>query len=232
MIFVSAVLIYIPYTTDLLYTSKDFVPTIYPYIILLAVTTVTSWFYFFKEDIPLNLKTKPNTSYIFYYLFCVCAIASIYILSTAPGIEFQRVLVLFFSTIFIGINEEGLFRLILMGGLLSLKYSGKKSIFISSLAFSALHLFNIIGGVGPEIIFQLLNTFLIGNIMGYIYLISGRIIYPVLLHFIWDFVALLNSTYSVDHSKEVILVVTFLSSIFCAVIVLFKLFKRRELLKN
>lgn len=90
----------------------------------------------------------------------------------------------------IGVAEELVFRGFVMP-LCGFKLKGKPragfwTVAVSAAIFSFCHLFNIFSaGVAPTLL-QVGYTFLAGCLFGAVYLFTGNIIFPILLHFIYD----------------------------------------------
>lgn len=66
-----------------------------------------------------------------------------------------------------------------------------RAVLISSLAFSALHAVNVLGGqTVAQVLGQLASTFLIGILCACLYLRTGSIIAIICFHWLWDALSL------------------------------------------
>lgn len=84
----------------------------------------------------------------------------------------------------IAVNEEIVFRKIL---LLNLDFSPIASIFFCSLIFAAIHLVNISSvSMIPQTLIQVGYTFVLGIILSFAYLVGGNLIYPILIHVLFN----------------------------------------------
>lgn len=108
---------------------------------------------------------------------------------TSPG---WQVALFALSCLLIGVFEEFAFRGVFYMLLLSTRHSSKKQIFtvsvVSSAAFGAVHLFNLLAGAGVgATLLQVGYSFLIGGMCSIALLVTGSIWIPVLLHALFDF---------------------------------------------
>lgn len=95
------------------------------------------------------------------------------------------------ATLFVGIGEEIAFRQVLFGALLtrSAERGGTlaRPILVSSLAFSALHIVNVLGGQTPaQVGVQLVLTFLAGLLFAGLYLQTKSLLAMIAFHWLWD----------------------------------------------
>lgn len=109
--------------------------------------------------------------------------------------------------------EEMLFRRIVLSDFLK-KYENTqnrelKAIFLSSVLFGAYHLINIFYGASvPQTILQFFYTVPIGAMMCLVYLVSGKLVFCVLIHGIYSFAGDLVSVIGIKdqwNTPEVIL---------------------------
>ncbi len=95
----------------------------------------------------------------------------------------------------VGIMEEVIFRgLIFPLFMYKFKRTKKglfRTIIVSSAVFGLMHLLNIIGGVAPFVIVQVVYSFLIGAMCALVLLFTGNIIFPILVHAVFDLGGLL-----------------------------------------
>lgn len=103
------------------------------------------------------------------------------------------------NCLFIGIVEETLFRGIIQPIVADRfkgdKYSSIKTVALTSIIFSLFHLLNLLSGasVGATAM-QLGYTFLVGAMFSAIYLKTGNLWYPIILHALFDIGGLLVPT--------------------------------------
>lgn len=107
----------------------------------------------------------------------------------------SSLLIIFVGTLFVGIGEEITFRQFLFGALVKQGAARGapmiRAVLISSLAFSALHAVNILGGqTVAQVLGQLASTFLIGILCACLYLRTGSIIAIICFHWLWDALSL------------------------------------------
>ena len=99
--------------------------------------------------------------------------------------------------VMIGVAEEFVFRGFIMP-LIGLKFTSHSrapflTVLVSSLIFSLCHIFNIFSvGVAPTLL-QAGYTFLTGGLFGIAYLITENLIFPIILHIIFDLGGLMFS---------------------------------------
>ena len=108
-------------------------------------------------------------------------------LVTSDTLDYTLFAYFFATALFVGISEEMIFRVVGFGSLLASGISPKKAIFLSALLFSLFHLTNLLSGLGITIIIQLINTFMFGVVLAFVYWETKNILYVMLIHFLWDF---------------------------------------------
>ncbi|MEA5571948.1 CPBP family intramembrane glutamic endopeptidase [Calothrix sp. UHCC 0171] len=92
-----------------------------------------------------------------------------------------------FTTLFVGINEEVIYRGMLLHGFLKPNQVFKAVLF-NGIGFSLLHSVNVFAGAPPvAIAFQLFSTFLFGLVFGLMMLKLNHILPLILFHWFWDF---------------------------------------------
>jgi membrane protease YdiL (CAAX protease family) len=93
------------------------------------------------------------------------------------------------SSLLTAIIEELLFRNILLDEFINQKFTKFKSLLYSSLIFGAIHLLNISSLASiPTCIIQAIYTTGIGLVFGLIYIEAKNIIYPITLHFLFNYI--------------------------------------------
>ena len=95
------------------------------------------------------------------------------------------------ATLLVGIGEEITFRQVLFGALL--KRSAQRgqtvvgAVLLSSLAFSALHAVNVLGGESVrKVAIQIALTFLAGILFAVLYLQTKSLLALIVFHWLWD----------------------------------------------
>ena len=124
-------------------------------------------------------------------LIIISLVLSIFMITTSDGVNYNNIAVIFVTSLLIAIYEEVIFRGIGLGTFLSSGISPLKAIFLSSIIFSFSHALSITT-MGFNIIFLLLNTFIMGFILGYIYYKTKNILLVIVIHFLWDFTVFIN----------------------------------------
>lgn len=100
----------------------------------------------------------------------------------------NKLLLLFTTTMLVGIAEEGMFRGYILN-FIEKKLDTKKALFYSSIFFGLLHSVNFLAGQKISItMVQVVLTAIIGYVLGTIYLRSNRnLILVIVLHGLYDF---------------------------------------------
>lgn len=187
MLLMGAGLVFCNYVLKTPYNTTEFSEKFLPVMIILAVMVLI---YALKNRKKIDLITENKKGYLWFGLIFVPLIC----IAIYSGVKSFDKSLLFFIVIFdsmlIGIAEEGMYRWILLGGLLR-KMKPVRAILISALLFSSLHLLNILGGIEfSEVVNQLFSTFFMGIFLGLVYLDTKNILFPMLFHFVWDYIML------------------------------------------
>lgn len=99
-----------------------------------------------------------------------------------------------------GIFEEIIFRGVVISYLMKFFKNSKSIIWIlivSALIFGIVHLFNVFAGAPLDTtLFQFFYTFAVGIILGAVYLRTGNLWAPIIIHSIVDIIAFISSTTS------------------------------------
>lgn len=162
------------------------------YLLISTTVTLMLWFFLLKKElklpiIKLNREVLKRTSLFSMVPFSIIII----ILALFPFGAPSNILYLLVISLLIAIHEEVLFRGILQGVLIGSGFTSQRSILIASLLFAAAHIiFKGAFDIGGIYIF--INSFIMGYLFGYVYLISRNILYVISLHFIWDYAIFLN----------------------------------------
>lgn len=198
------------------YTDPNFVLEFVPYEITMAILSLCYWFFVLRKTTSLSFK-PPKKNYRLFtilLLFLVIQIATTY--STTTQFDSLKFLKIVLIGIAVGINEEFIFRVTGLRNFITTGMPWRKALIYSAVAFSLFHLPNIFFGMGTAVIFQLINAFLMGLVLGFIYLQTGSIIYPCLLHGLWDFTSFSNSNFGVQTVTQSFGLVTLISVILSA----------------
>ncbi len=163
--------------------------------ILLSAILAIFFTFGYQKRYPLNKKEAWSKS--LWLLPCLLGVLANFPFSSliqgTSTIERPDYLWLFsVFTLLIGVLEELLFRVIFLDFLLG--YLEKKkhglffAVFFDSAIFGLYHLFNLFsgGGFGPTML-QVGYSFLMGGMFAICLLRTKNILYPILLHFIFDF---------------------------------------------
>ena len=169
------------------YSSPDFVFEFAPYLLLMACCSVVYWFAFLKNTVSIRDSTRKPEYKLTGFLLSLVVISIILLITTSKeSLDLNALLKIIGITVLVGINEEFAFRLVGYKNFLSKGLGIKKSILLSSILFSLFHLTNLAGGVGLSILFQLMNTFMMGVVIAFLYYQTGRILVPIAFHALWD----------------------------------------------
>ncbi|HEY9628172.1 MAG TPA: CPBP family intramembrane glutamic endopeptidase [Coleofasciculaceae cyanobacterium] len=108
-----------------------------------------------------------------------------------------------FTTLLVGINEEIMYRGIVLHDFLATKRV-LWAMLVSAIAFSLLHAVNILGGVPPMAApLQLLSTFLFGCLFAPLMIKLNNIVPLIIFHWLWDFVLFSSSIVSEQVGKTI-----------------------------
>ncbi len=180
------------------YTDIMFIVEYLPYEIIMCIVSIGLWYVFLRKSVPIYFSKDINKTVLVTLplLLIPVSIVAFVILIDGKEIDYNILGIVFLTSIFVGISEEIYFRVIAFGSLISLKVSPKNSILLSALIFSLFHLTNLFSEVTQTaMIIQLINTFMMGVVLAYIYYKTKNIIYLILIHFMWDFSIFTNTTY-------------------------------------
>ncbi len=172
------------------YGSSNFSEKFLPFMILLSLLVL---YYGLKNKDQLVLSRSKSPSYLLSALIFI-PVAGFGIYSIIKGFSLNLAFfVLIIDTALIGIAEEGMFRGIVLGGLVR-KIHPVLAILISAFLFSLLHILNILGGLPfSEVTNQMLSTFIMGVFLASMYLDTKNIIFPIIFHSLWDYILLSES---------------------------------------
>ena len=86
------------------------------------------------------------------------------------------------------------------------------SVFLSALIFAFSHL-NFIQPVGIETLFLILNSFMMGVFLGYLYFKTNNILLVITLHAFWDFTVFINQSLPIGKPSSVIALMLLLMTV-------------------
>lgn len=157
------------------------------YIIFICVFCII-----FRRNFKIKLSFVKNGDPLFFlHLGFVILVAACPIISNIAMLGFHPTFSAFYIAFSAGVNEEVLCRffpiVILMA---SSKMKDKKFLIVllPAIYFSVFHIINLFMGADliPTIL-QLILAFGIGTVFGAIFVCTGNIIYPMIIHFAYDY---------------------------------------------
>jgi len=159
---------------------------------LFTVFTILLWFFLLRRDIPITINAiDKKTRVATLALFLIPIATSIITLSTASSVDYGILSFLFVTSFLIAVNEEILFRVIGLGGLLHAGLSPVKAITISSILFGLAHLV-FLTSISTGMITLFLNSVAMGFILGYLYFKTQNIVFVIAIHIVWDIAVFIN----------------------------------------
>ncbi|MGN0349272.1 MAG: lysostaphin resistance A-like protein [Roseburia sp.] len=215
MIIMGGGLVYCNYVLHTTYDSPEFSEKFLPIMIILAVLVLI---YGIRNRKDFVIITENKKRYLWFLLLFV-PISGLALYSAVKGFDLSMAFfIVFFDSLLIGIAEEGMYRGILLGGLLR-KTSPVAAIVVSAVLFSLLHLLNVLGGIElSEVLNQMVSTFLMGLFLGSVYVDSKNILLAILFHFFWDYIMLTGVLGELSMLFVVIFGVTALEVIISAIL--------------
>jgi len=145
-------------------------------------------------------------------LMIIASGLSIFMITTSRVVNYSDIALMLATSLLVAIYEEIIFRGIGLGSFLSSRISPLKAILLSSIIFSLFHVGNITD-IGFKIIYLLLNTFIMGFILGYIYYKTKNILLVIVIHFLWDFTVFINQKLPTVEVAAVITILLFATTI-------------------
>ena len=200
------------------YYESEFIKYMMPWILILAVTILIVCYtkeHFYVFDFPVKKRDG---------IFSVTILPIIVLMLFSLMIQIpekQFSIKVFISCLAVGIAEEGMYRGILMDGMLK-NSSANKAIVTSAMWFSLLHGLNIIGGQTlEEVIIQMMITFLSGIFLGVVYFKTKTLLLVIIYHCFWDYMIFGGMISSVEWLGGLMLVFSMIQVI-VSVIVLYE----------
>jgi len=174
------------------YGNPEMVQTLWVIEIILSSLTIfiTVKYFSWQEVGFAKLQTKQMLWLIPSFAlvgFMGVKVFSLLIESNLSEEKLNLVYLVGFTTLLVGFSEELMYRGILLNELLK-TYGKTKAVLISAAGFSLLHSVNIFGGLHfPQMLQQLLLTFIFGLFLALIFLRIKNIIPLIIFHWLWDF---------------------------------------------
>lgn len=155
------------------------------------VTIILTLFAVIFNWIPDVFTFSPRNENIILWVIPFIYVVGIFIrLQHAAWKDFTKkgLLYLFFGSLLVGFSEELLVRGVVVTALLDSGYTILLTGVISSVIFGALHIINYFNGQSFKItLLQVVATTLMGINFYVVFIITGTLWAPMLLHFIFDF---------------------------------------------
>lgn len=210
------------------YDSPNFSEKFLPFMVTLAVLAGVFWK---KNRRELVLKSDSKPGYFLPLVVFIPIVATgIYVIIKGFRPE-TGFLILLLDTSLIGIAEEGMFRGILLGGLVR-RIKPVQAVLVSSLFFSALHGLNIFGGLeASEVVSQMGSTIVMGVFLASMYLYTEKIAFPVVFHSMWDLIILGQNYVKID-SLPLILIGAGVVELAVSALILLKLVRNKTTFGN
>lgn len=161
----------------------------------LKIIAIILFFYYRKKDNLIKpMLNKPNKYHLLILPFFLITFSNyiVVLINKTPinlNIDISHLIMGLISSLLTAIIEELLFRNILLDEFINQKFTKFKSLLYSSLIFGAIHLLNISSLASiPTCIIQAIYTTGIGLVFGLIYIKAKNIIYPITLHFLFNYI--------------------------------------------
>lgn len=182
-----------------------------PYSVSLIIFTIISvllWFLFLNKEVPLSIKGMDTNTFKATLPLLAIVLSTFIFIVQFETVDSKIVASLFITSSLVGIYEEIIFRGIAQGSFLSAGMKPFKAILLSSILFSLFHI-SYVTDIGFTITLQLLNTFMMGFILGYIYFKTKNILFVIAVHIFWDLVIFMNQKFSSEKAGLVIAIILF-----------------------
>ena len=164
-----------------------------------ALLGFIAWRFLLKNNVPIGFKTTNNKLVLKTLpLLIVPLFAIIYLLSTTDDISYSLITLMFLTSLATGVYEEFIFRGITFGALIHADVKPEKAVLISAAIFALFHLFDAGAYTNLQIVFKIINTFIMGVVFAYVYSASNSIFYVIAIHTIWDLESFMDKQYVSD----------------------------------
>ncbi|PIN50868.1 hypothetical protein CT171_09075 [Trueperella pyogenes] len=196
VVVMAAGLFYLNYFKGVKYSDPTFMQH-FVWIVLGLAACASLYYLVFRHETALPNRGRSWGTYLL-----VMVPIGLAVIATMFAVPLNSALLtIFFGALLVGIGEEIVFRHVLFGALLRQSAAKGKTvtaaILTSALAFSALHAVNILGGQSvSQVLTQLGTTFLLGILFAGLYLQTRSILSLIVLHWLWDSLALIAPTVS------------------------------------
>ena len=179
-------------------------------MLLFTVIALVSWIVLLKKDVSIEFKISNSEIFKNTSLLLIIPLLAIgYFLNIAEDIQYGLLSLMLITSLATGIYEEIIFRGIGLGSFISSGIKPSRAILLSATLFSLFHLYAVHNDGSFDIILKMLNTFMMGTILGYIYYATKNILYVMVIHFIWDFESFLAKGYILDNIGTAISIILF-----------------------
>ncbi len=212
------------------YADPIMAKTLIYFEIIMTIFAVGMYLKYFKGKSFRKINRKPEKLFVFTFLvMIIIELIMLFILffkTDFTGKDNSLLLLVFITTIFVGISEELIYRGIVLPAFLE-NYSACKAVLISSALFSLLHSVNILAGVSSGgMIIQLLLTFFVGITLASLFIEFQNLIPLMIFHALWDFLAIGGKVVDADFGFFEPFQVIF--EIIMGFILLFMIIKKRK----
>lgn len=164
-----------------------------------SLLALAAWRFLLKKDISIKITTTNKKIILQTLLLLIIPLfAIIYFLSTSKDISYGLITLMLLTSLATGMYEELIFRGITLGSLIHADIKPEKAIFISAAIFAFFHLFDVGAYTNLQIVFKLINTFIMGVVFAYIYYASNNIFYIIAIHTVWDLESFIDRQSSAD----------------------------------
>lgn len=181
-------MVYVKRTTGVGYSDPGFLEH-FIWILLGLATASVLYCVIFRRDaaIPFAKGRRWGMYAIIMAPIVVLFAVGLVLTGTASWTFFAAIL----ATLLVGIGEELTFRRVLFGALLKRSAEHGRTVvgavLMSSLAFSALHAVNVLGGQSVrKVAIQMVLTFLAGILFAVLYLQTRSLVALIVFHWLWD----------------------------------------------
>lgn len=177
---------------------------------LFTLFALIVWTILLKRDVSIEFNTsnvkifKSTIPLVIIPFLAIC-----YFLLASQNIQLNLVLFMLVTSLTTSIYEEVIFRGITLGSFISSGMQSSTAIFLSALLFSLFHLYGAFEYETLDIVLTMLNTFIVGIVIGYVYYATKNILYVIAIHFLWDFESFLAQNYITNYIGSSIALILF-----------------------
>lgn len=178
------------------------------YSLSLSIVLVL-WFTLLKKQITIEFNAlKFEQLKIAIPIIILTTITLILLFSMGLPLDLSSLLWMLIMAIVIAVYEELAFRAIMLKALLIGNLKPVVALYLSALIFSFFHIIAI-GTLEGLALFLLLNTFMMGFFLAYIYIQTRNILLAIGIHFLWDFTTFINQALPIGKLSSVLTIVIF-----------------------